>query len=114
MQLAGTTEPARGGSGIPRAVGLASTTRAITGRRRPEKVACPVFRDIMSIMEVRRRNKILKFMNSGDAKARKLFPAWLQDTEEAEWHNTPDVRARHPSADFLPGNSVIFNLGGND
>ncbi len=65
-------------------------------------------------MEILRRNKILKFMNSGDAKARKLFPAWLQDTDDAEWHNSSAVRARHPSADFLPGNRVIFNLGGND
>jgi hypothetical protein len=46
-------------------------------------------------MEVRGRNKILKFMASGDAKAGKLFPAWLQDTEEAEWCNTMDVKRRH-------------------
>lgn len=65
-------------------------------------------------MEIRRRKKILDVMASGDAKARKLFPAWLEDTEEAEWHNTMDVKARHPRADFLPGNRVIFDLGGND
>jgi len=68
---------------------------------------------IVNGMEVRRRDKILKFMASGDAKAGKLFPAWLEDTEEAQWHNTMDVKARHPRADFLSGNRVIFDLGGN-
>jgi mRNA interferase HigB len=68
---------------------------------------------IVSVMEVRRRNKVLKFMASGDAKARKLFPAWLQDTEKAEWHNTMDVKRRHGTADFLRDNRVVFNLGGN-
>jgi mRNA interferase HigB len=65
-------------------------------------------------MEIRRRKKILDFIASGDAKARKLFPAWLEDTEEARWHNTMEVKARHPRADFLPGNRVIFDLGGNN
>ena len=65
-------------------------------------------------MEILRRRKLLDFMASGDAKARKLSPAWLEDTEEAEWRGTMDVRTRHPRADFLPGNRVIFNLGGND
>ena len=65
-------------------------------------------------MEVRRRKKIVEFMDSGDAKARKLFPAWLEDTETAEWQNSMDIKRRHRTADFLPGNRVIFNLGGND
>ncbi|MFH1115467.1 MAG: type II toxin-antitoxin system HigB family toxin [Pseudomonadota bacterium] len=64
-------------------------------------------------MEVLRRNKILKFMASGDAKANRLFPAWLEDTEEAEWHNPMDVKRRHGTADFLQNNRVVFNLGGN-
>jgi len=46
-------------------------------------------------VEIRRRKKILDVMASGDAKGRKLFPAWLEDTEEAELHNTMDVKARH-------------------
>jgi len=50
-------------------------------------------------MEIRRRKKILDFMASGDAKARKLFPARLEDTEEAQWHNTMEVKA-----------SVVFQI----
>ncbi|MEW6138254.1 MAG: type II toxin-antitoxin system HigB family toxin [Thermodesulfobacteriota bacterium] len=64
-------------------------------------------------MEVRGRKKLLEFMMPGDAKARKLFPAWLHDTETAEWKTPSDIKQRHRTADFLPGNRVIFNLGGN-
>ncbi len=65
-------------------------------------------------MEVRGRNKIVKSIASGDAKARKLFPARLDGTKQAQWHNTTDVNARHSKADFLPGNRVIFDLRGNN
>jgi len=65
-------------------------------------------------MEVRARKKIIDFMAAGDAKARKLLPAWLYDTEKATWKTPTDIRARHRTADFLPGNRVVFNLGGND
>jgi mRNA interferase HigB len=65
-------------------------------------------------MEVRWRKKILEFVELGDAKARKLFPAWLHDIEEAEWKTPSDIKQRHRTADFLPGNRVVFNLGGND
>ncbi len=65
-------------------------------------------------MEVRQRKKILEFMSAGDAKARRLFPAWLENTENAEWITPSDIRRRHRTADFLPGNRVVFNLGGND
>jgi mRNA interferase HigB len=64
-------------------------------------------------MEVRRRKLILDFMGLGDAKSRKLFPAWLDDTEKAEWKTPSDIRQRHRTADFLPGDRVVFNLGGN-
>jgi mRNA interferase HigB len=68
---------------------------------------------LFDIKEVRGRKKILDFVNTGDAKAKKLFPAWLHDTETAEWRKPSDVRERHRTADFLPGNRIIFNLGGN-
>jgi len=65
-------------------------------------------------MEVRGRKKILDFITSGDAKARKLFPAWLHDAETAEWKTPIDIKRRHATADFLSGNRVVFNIGGND
>ncbi|MFH0823470.1 MAG: type II toxin-antitoxin system HigB family toxin [Pseudomonadota bacterium] len=69
---------------------------------------------IIDPMEVRGRKKVLDFMATGDAKARKLFPAWLHEVEHAEWNTTMDIRQRYATADFLPGNRVIFNIGGND
>jgi len=65
-------------------------------------------------MEVRNRKKILDFIASGDAKAAKLFPAWLFDVETAEWKTPMDIKRRHATADFLQGNRVVFNIGGND
>ena len=64
-------------------------------------------------MRVRGRGKIVAFMESGDAKARKLFPAWLEDVETASWNTPVDIKRRHRTADFLPGDRVVFNLGGN-
>ena len=65
-------------------------------------------------MEVLRRKKILEFMSSGDAKAKRLFPAWLREIESGHWRTPMDVKGRHRTADFLPGNRIVFNLGGND
>jgi mRNA interferase HigB len=65
-------------------------------------------------MEVRWRKRILEFIDRGDAKARKLLPAWLDDVERAKWKTPSDIRQRHRTADFLPGIRVIFNVGGND
>lgn len=65
-------------------------------------------------MEVRGRKKVIDFMAIGDAKARKLLPAWLYDTEQAQWKTPMNIRERHRTADFLSGNRVIFNPGGNN
>jgi mRNA interferase HigB len=65
-------------------------------------------------MEIRGRKKILDYTASGDAKARKLFPAWLKEAEAADWKTPMDIRRTHATADFLPGNRVVFNIGGND
>ena len=65
-------------------------------------------------MEIRGRKKILDFMNSGDAKARKLFPGWFTETEKASWKCPQDIRNTCRTVDFLSGNRVIFNIGGNE
>lgn len=53
-------------------------------------------------------------MASGDAKARKLLPAWLHDIENAEWTSPLVLKLRHRTASFLSGDRVVFNVGGND
>jgi mRNA interferase HigB len=65
-------------------------------------------------MEIRGRKKVLDFMSSGDAKARKLFPGWLTDTEKASWICPSDIRNNNRTVDFLSGNRVVFNIGGNN
>ena len=65
-------------------------------------------------MEIRGRKKVLDFLSSGDAKATKLFPGWLIDTERAAWNSPLDIKNNNRTVDFLPGNRVVFNLGGND
>jgi mRNA interferase HigB len=65
-------------------------------------------------MEIRGRKKVLDFLSSGNAKARKLFPAWLIDTERASWNCPSDIRNNNRTVDFLPGNRVVFNIGGKD
>jgi mRNA interferase HigB len=65
-------------------------------------------------MEIRGRKKIMDFLCSGDAKSRKLFPAWLTDTEKASWNSPSDIKKNNRTVDFLPGNRAVFNIGGND
>ncbi len=47
------------------------------------------------------------------AAARKPVRQWLDVAETADWRKPADIRRQFNSADFLEGNRVIFNLGGN-
>jgi mRNA interferase HigB len=39
--------------------------------------------------------------------------AWAAEARKAAWKTTGDIRRRYPSADFLKGNRVVFNIKGN-
>ena len=39
--------------------------------------------------------------------------AWHKEAEDALWQSPQDIRASYSSADFLPGNRVVFNIKGN-
>ena len=39
--------------------------------------------------------------------------AWEKEAEHAHWKSPTDIKARYRSADFLPGNRVVFNIKGN-
>lgn len=56
---------------------------------------------------------IEKFM-SKHAKARSPLAAWIDDAEAAEWKTPQDIKNRYRSADFLSGNRVVFDIGGNN
>ena len=39
--------------------------------------------------------------------------AWHQEVARAEWAHPSAVKAQFNSASLLPGNRVVFNIGGN-
>ena len=47
------------------------------------------------------------------ADGRRWVEAWLHETEAALWTTPQDIKNRYASASFLPGNTVIFNVKGN-
>jgi mRNA interferase HigB len=59
------------------------------------------------------RQLIEKFIRK-HANSKSSLSAWLEDAEEAEWKTPQDIKDRYRSADFLSGNRVIFDIGGNN
>jgi mRNA interferase HigB len=59
------------------------------------------------------RQLIEKFMRK-HANARPSLSAWLAEAEAAEWKTPQDIKERYRSADFLSGNRVVFDIGGNN
>lgn len=47
------------------------------------------------------------------AAAEAALKAWFHETKRAEWQSFADIKARHRSADSLPGNRIVFNIKGN-
>jgi mRNA interferase HigB len=47
------------------------------------------------------------------ADARQPIFAWFAEVEEASWNGPDDIKARYPSASFLAGNRIVFNIKGN-
>ena len=47
------------------------------------------------------------------ADARQAIFAWFAEVERASWSGPDDIKAAHPSASFLAGNRVVFNIKGN-
>jgi mRNA interferase HigB len=39
---------------------------------------------------------------------------WISEAEEAKWLTPQEIKNRYASASFLPGNTVIFNVKGNE
>jgi mRNA interferase HigB len=39
--------------------------------------------------------------------------AWYKEASESSWRNSRDIRIDYPSASFLEGNRVVFNIKGN-
>jgi mRNA interferase HigB len=39
--------------------------------------------------------------------------SWFKEASEADWKSPGDIKVEYPSASFLPGNRVVFNIKGN-
>ena len=39
--------------------------------------------------------------------------AWFRETSNATWKGPKEIKKEYPSASFLPGNRVVFNIKGN-
>jgi mRNA interferase HigB len=51
---------------------------------------------------------------SKHADARKWITSWLSDVESGAWTSPQSIKERYVTASFLGGNTVIFNVKGND
>lgn len=47
------------------------------------------------------------------ADSKTALVAWFREAKGAEWKTPLDIKQRYRSADILPGNRVVFNMGGN-
>jgi len=45
--------------------------------------------------------------------AREALVAWFREAELATWSSPQELKRRYPSASFLAGDRVVFNVRGN-
>lgn len=64
-------------------------------------------------MTIAGRQLIDKFIRK-HANSKSSLSAWLEEAEESEWESPQDIKDRYRSADFLSGDRVIFDIGGNN
>jgi mRNA interferase HigB len=57
--------------------------------------------------------KVLDAFCAKHADARRWIEAWLHETEGALWLTPQHVKSRYATGSFLPSNTVIFNVKGN-
>lgn len=48
------------------------------------------------------------------ANVRSRLHAWFHEVDQANWTGPNDIKRMYRSADFLPGDRVVFNIGGNE
>jgi len=58
--------------------------------------------------------RTLKEFYMGHAAAKAPLESWFHEAKAAAWKTPSDISARFPSADFLPGNRVVFDIAGNN
>jgi mRNA interferase HigB len=64
-------------------------------------------------MRIAGREKLNEFTHK-HAAAKKPLGAWLALVEREDWRYPQDIKNLYRSVDFLSGNRVVFNIGGNN
>lgn len=59
------------------------------------------------------REELEKFKHK-HAAAKKPLSVWLALVEREVWRRPQDIKNLYRSVDFLSGNRVVFNIGGNN
>lgn len=57
--------------------------------------------------------KTLRDFWSLHADSEQQLKAWYEEAESGNWKNTQDIKLLYPSASFVSGNRVVFNIKGN-
>jgi len=57
--------------------------------------------------------RTLKDFYERHAAAKVPLEAWFHEAKAAAWKTPKDISTRFPSADFLAGNRVVFDIAGN-
>jgi mRNA interferase HigB len=57
--------------------------------------------------------KILRDFWNKHPDCEQQLKTWFTEAGDANWSNTRDILKIYPSASFLPGNRVVFNIKGN-
>ena len=63
-------------------------------------------------MQLENRHRLEEYMQR-HADSVKPLTSWMKLVRLAQWRSPQDIRNAIRSADFLSGNRVIFNIGGN-
>ena len=64
-------------------------------------------------MRVISRKKLLEYWQV-HPDAEEPLKAWYAEAKHSSWRTPDDIKQRYRSADFLPGNRVVFNIKGNN
>lgn len=68
--------------------------------------------DRSAFMHVIKKRTLVRFwLKHADAKI--PLSTWYKDAEAAEWKTPQEVKDQYRFADMLPGNRIVFNIGGN-
>ncbi|VGO20945.1 type II toxin-antitoxin system HigB family toxin [Pontiella sulfatireligans] len=63
-------------------------------------------------MHVVKRKTLVEFWRK-HANSEAPLVGWYREAKSARWKSPQDIKDHYRSADFLPGNRVVFNIGGN-